>query len=450
MAQARPFNLTRWFSLLSFVCVASISAASALLLSNFLTDRMLHRDAVVTMEFVQAMVASDSAAAYFLAGGSSGAPRDLEETFKDLAQMPDVLRANVFARSRTIVWSSDPSLVGKKFDINPELDEALAAELVVNSGPVRKEEHVAGVRQFSEKSAQYFIETYVPLWDRERRNVIGVVELYRTPDALFEAIHSGSRLIWFGAVVGALFLYGVLFSIVRRAHNIMREQARRLAESESLAAIGEMASAVAHAIRNPLAVIRSSAELVADTPECPGRDSAQDIVFEVDQVERTVRELLTYSRPPSEKTETIELNPIIQKSLRSFGREMDRRRVEIRTRLEDPLPAVRGDSVLIGQVLNSLIANALDAMSAPGRLTVESSLAGDRRHIRVSISDTGSGIAAQELANIFKPFHTTKPKGLGLGLPLARRILERHGGTLDVASAVGSGTTVTLQLIATN
>jgi signal transduction histidine kinase len=441
----RPFNLTRWFSLLSLACVASISAISALLLSNFLTDKMLHRDAVLSMEFVQAVVLADKAAAYIVAGRPRGAARELESTFKRLAQMPDVLRANVYAQDHSIVWSSDNKLVGKTFGANPELDQALGGELVVNSGIVRKEEHVNAGRPFAKK---YFIETYVPLWADERRNVIGVVELYRTPDALFEAIHAGQRLIWVSAALGGLFLYAALFWIVRHADRIMRSQRERLVETETFAAIGEMASAVAHGIRNPLASIRSSAELALDGGSGPLRESAQDIIAEVDRMEQWVRELLGYSRPAGGALETVALNPLIRRSLGNFAREMDKRNIDVSAQLEETLPAVRGDLGLLGQVFNSLIVNALEAMPGRGRLTVGSRLADDHRHVEVSFRDTGTGIEAAELGKVLRPFHTTKPKGLGLGLPLAKRILERHGGTLAIASTAGAGTAVTLRFVA--
>jgi len=447
-AGARPFKLTRWFSGLSLVCVAAMSAASALLLSSFLTDKMLHRDAELTMEFVQAMVLADRAAAYLLAGESRGQATDLEDTFKHFAQMQDVLRANVYARDRSVVWSSDKNLVGRKFDSNPELDEALAAELVVNSGIVSKEEHVQAEHQFSERGVQYFVETYVPLWDYSRRSVIGVVELYRTPDALFAAIHDGVKLIWASSVAGGLLLYLALFWIVRRADRIMRAQQQRLVDIETLAAVGEMASAVAHGIRNPLASIRSSAELALDRDHGPPRESAQDIIAEVDRVESWVRELLNYSRPVGGGLETVEINSIIDTSLSNFTREMDRRGILVAAQLAPALPRVRGHASLFGQVFNNLIANALDAMPGEGRIALASRLADDRRHVTVSISDSGKGIEPRDLEKVMKPFYTTKAKGLGVGLPLTKRILERHGGTLSISSQAGVGTTVTVQLIA--
>ncbi len=447
MADSKPFNLTRWFSLLSLACIASISAVLALLISNFLTDKILHRDAELTMEFVQSVVLADRASAYFLGEKSGAGDPELEAVFKQLSRMPDVLRANVYTRERSIIWSSDKELIGKRFGANDDLDKALAGELEFDSGEVRKEEHVGVQHPFSEKGVTFFVENYVPVWDDARRNVIGAVELYRTPQALSEAIAAGERLIWVSAALGGLFLYAALYWIVRRADNVMREQRRRLVEVETFAVVGEMASAVAHGIRNPLAAIRSSAELALEDKSGAWREQATDIIDEVDRVERWLRELLRYSRPVPGGIETVDINPTIRKSLGDFERETGRREIDVATDLDEIVPAVRGDASLLGQVLNSLIANALDAMEGQqGQLKLSSRFSADRRYVEVSISDSGTGIEAEDLNKVFKPFYTTKTKGLGLGLPLAKRIVERHGGALAMASTAGAGTTVTLKL----
>lgn len=440
---ARPFRLTRWFSVLSLACVLSVSTALAYVLSDFLTQQMLQREAVMTKEFVQSVVITDRVESNFLDAHGSERHRVLQETFNHYVQIPDVIRANVYARDRRVIWSSDASLNGRQFPANDELDDALAGELVVKHGLARKQEHAAGAAPMSNT---YFVEIYVPIWDTAKLSVVGAVELYKTPRALSEAIGSGRRLIWLVAALGGLFIYLALIGIVRRADGIMREQRQRLVETESLAAVGEMAGAVAHAIRNPLSAIRTSAELALDANASLSRAQAEDITAEVDLVEQSVRELLTYSRPPSERVENIELNDIVRKSLTGIQREADTRRIEVALRLEDGLPHVRGDAALLGQVFNSLIVNALDAMSRAGLLTVSSRLADGGARVEVLIADTGSGIAAQDMEKIFRPFHTTKAKGLGLGLPLAKRIVERGGGSLSIASTVGAGTTVRVML----
>lgn len=440
---SRPFHLLRWFSVLSFVCVVFVSTVLAYVLADFLTEQLLQREAVVTKEFVQSVIITDRVESNFLEPHGSDRHKVLQETFKHYVQIPDVLRVNVYARDRGVIWSTDPSLTGKQFPANDELDDALRGELVVKNGYASKQEHAAGDAPMSNT---FFIEIYVPIWDADKSRVVGVVELYKIPRALSEAIQSGRRLIWTVAGIGGLFIYLVLLGMVRRADFIMRAQRQRLVETESLAAVGEMAGAVAHAIRNPLSAIRTSAELALDAGAGLSREQADDITAEVDLLEQSVRELLTYSRPPSERVEEVQLNDIIRKSITGFLRDIDKRQITMALRLQDKLPGVSGDAALLGQVFSSVIANALDAMSHAGSLTVSSRLQPDRGHVEVLITDTGSGIAQDDLDKIFKPFHTTKAKGLGLGLPLARRIIERSGGTLYLSSTPGAGTTVHLLL----
>ena len=441
-ASSGPFNLTRRFSVLALVCIASFSMAMAVLLSNFLTDKMLHRDAAEDMEFVQNVVFADHATSFFLAPASGD---NVEETFKNFAKMPDVLRANVYSRDRSVIWSSDKTLVGKPVGVNPELDEALGGELAVESGVATKEEHLRGEHPVGATPGRYFVEIYIPVWDEAHRQVVGVVETYKTPDSLFDAIHEGERLIWWGSLVGGALLYSALFWIVRRADRIMRDQQARLLGAERMAAVGEMASAVAHAIRNPLAGIRSSAELALDGDAQSFREPAEDIIAEVDRVEDWVRELLTYARPIDGPQEAVDLNTIVQKSVATYGREIAKRKIAVDASLAPDLPFVRGDASLLGQALNSLIANALDAMKDGGRLTLTSAARAHHREVELQLSDTGSGMGADELSRIFRPFYTSKAKGLGLGLPLAKRIIERYAGRLSVQSAPGAGTTIAIR-----
>lgn len=449
----RPFNLTRWFAVTSLVCVGAISLAAAQLISALFTDRLLRRDAEVTMEFVQSVIAADEFAGHFSTPADAVRRAVLENSFQRIAQIPDVLRANVFLADGTVILSTDPRLVGRRLGRNDELESALAGRLVFNSGVVRKQEHVGIDLPFSGKGRAYFVEIYVPIQNGDAHQVAGVVELYKTPDALSEAINDAHRIIWASATLGGALLFAALFWIARRADSIMRHQQQRLLESETLALVGEMASAVAHAVRNPLAAIRSSAEMAAEVGPSP--EQSEDIVREVDRIEGWVRELLGYTHPAAGQRQAIDANAVLRKSVDDFEREAAKRQVQLTAQLGERLPAVRGDAALLGQVVNSLIANAIDAaidaapdaVSGAGRrIDVRSRMAADAHHVEIEVADNGVGIPEGQLETVFKPFFTTKPRGLGLGLPLAKRVLERYGGALKVASTPGVGTTFTIRL----
>ena len=449
----QPFNLLRSFLLLSFLCISVIGVASALLLSRFLTDNILQRDAVVTMQFVQSILQTLNPDLYFfdfvavpeISDIDDPIRAEFENVFQQLARMPEVVRANVYAQDKKLVWSTSTQLIGKYFPDNPELETALRGGLAVKTG-VAEHPHKAEHVQFK-RDVYYFAENYIPIWSHQQDRVLGVVEVYKIPDALFTAIARGNRLVWTSTVLGGIFLYGALFWIVRHAARVIQQQRERLVASETMATVGEMASAIAHSIRNPLASIRSSAELALELDDAHDqRQTATDIMATADRLEALVRMLLTYSRPLQHTPVPLQVNEVLQEVVHDFRRDMEKYKITLQWQLAASLPLLRGDRTLLSQVFRSLLANALEAMPDGGTMTIGSALNSDRRTVRISFRETGHGIQQSQLVHVFKPFFTTKHRGLGVGLALAKRIIESHSGTITLASEAGHGTVVVLSL----
>jgi two-component system sensor histidine kinase HydH len=436
----------RRFLLASFLCVAATSVVTGALLSRFLTVRMLERDAEVTQDFVQSIVHIELAKGYSFDTPDAGG--ELLEFFRHMASMPDVVRANVYARDKTLVWSSDPQLAtGRKYGNNPELDEALEGHLETETGIVGADEHAKDEHRALGRQRMRFVETYVPLRDARTETIIGVAEVYRVPNALSRTIDAAIGLTWTIAIGAGLFLYATLFWIVRRADQVIRAQQDRLVESETMGALGEMASAVAHGVRNPLSSIRSSAELWQDTPDAPGVESAGDIISEVHRIEKWIRELLTFSQPHEEGDEAVDARALVEQCIAGFAREARRRQVKIDAGLPEALPPVRANAALFSQALNNVVANALEAMPPQGgSVTIDASAEPGRKQVSIRVADTGSGIAPEDMQRIYQPFFTTKAQGLGVGLTLVRRIVRRFGGAVDIESSAGRGTVITLTL----
>lgn len=442
--QIRPFNLMRWFSVTALLSIAVVSALAAWTFARFLTEHMIRQEAEVTAGFVRSIVATENAYAYF---DGTHDDRQLRDVLEHMTRMPGVLRTNVYSADRRMIWSSDPTLIGQRFDRNDELEEALRADLVVHSGLIDPNQLPKSEHRHLANSGLRFVESYVPIFDVHGRQVVGVVELYKVPTDLFDAIETGVLLIWVAAAIAGLFLYLTLFWIVHRAHRIIVAQGDQLVEAESLAIVGEMGSAVAHGLRNPLASIRSSAELSLETPQSPEqRECAQDIMAQVDRLENWVRQLLTYAKPAHAHLAATDLNTVLRDSLATFARDLERRKVTVSWQLAAELPAVRGDAALLAQLVGSLVANALEAMEKTGGEIQVRSYSGDKDLVTVEIRDNGAGIAPRDMGLIFKPFFTNKAKGLGLGLPLVRRIVDRLGGSVELESAPGRGTAVRLNL----
>jgi two-component system sensor histidine kinase HydH len=441
----RPFSLTRWFASVGLVSIAVLAVVGALLLSRLFEDRMLRQEGRLTMQFVQGVIDVEGAAGHF-ERPQPGNSNYMQQLLAHIAQSPDVLRTNLYSRDRRIIWSSDAAMTGQSFagKANPQLDSALGGELEIHEegdgGGEDKAEH-SNLGQ----ADGHFIELYVPVWDSGRRHVVGAVELYRSPRLLREAISSGMKLIWTGAIGAAALLYLALLPLVRRADVMIRDQQARLVEAETLTAMGDLGTAVAHGIRNPLAVIRTSAELVRERAAGPDREAASEIMDQVDRLEHWVRELLTYVHLPAGESQAVNLDNSLRASLAQFTPELRRRGIEATIDLPTGLPAVRGDSILVAQVFRSLMSNAVEAMPQGGRLGIGAKMR-PAGHVTIELHDSGVGMSEEQMKRALKPFHTTKAKGLGIGLPLARRIVERMGGRISLASRLGEGTVVRLTL----
>ncbi|HSQ03530.1 MAG TPA: ATP-binding protein, partial [Burkholderiales bacterium] len=404
------------------------------------------RDATVTMEFLQSVADVENEIVYRQGRQPELRQQHFEEFFEHVSRLPDVLRANIYTPDRMRVWSSNRQSEPVPAGPNSELDAALAGELHVELGVAGPNDPKPEHAHLSDQPVRY-VELYVPLRDRRAGNVIGVAELYRVPTALFETIQLGTRLVWSIAIVGALLLYCTLFWIVYGADRTIRTQRERLVDTERLAAVGELSAAVAHGIRNPLASIRSSAELCLTDATPQVLEAASDVIMEADNLERWVHDLLAYSRPDRDSSGVAHLGTVTAHAEATFRREWARRQVAYSSNVAADLPAVTGDEALLEHVFCSLFANALEAMPEGGKLDLSAKVAKDGKAIQVTIADTGHGIDPAQLSRLFTDrARTTKAKGMGLGLALVRHIIRRCGGDVRIESEPKQGTRVILTL----
>jgi signal transduction histidine kinase len=434
------FRLMRLFAVAGAVAIALFSLAMALVLSRFIEQRMLERDAALSRDFVQSIFTTQQVGGVFRGHDDVGS-NEFNEFVTHLAAMPDVLRANVYTPQRRVLWSSRRELIGQLFEHNDELDEALEGRVVVHvvdkPETETKPEHL-----LLGNDSQRYVENYVPVRDEKTGEVRGVIELYRGPFALFDAIASGKRLVWVASTAGGAFLFGCLVWFVRRAERALNDQQSRLIEADALAMVGEISAAVAHSIRNPLGSIRTTAELQREL-HGDADHAYGDIMRNVDRVELLVRTLLTYARDPAERLGSADIRAVLSEAVARFGPDLEAqgKHLALEMTANGTVPA---DPVLLAQIFNSVLANAAEATKAGGSVTVRGWQEGDA--VYVDVSDDGAGIEAKRLNDIFKPFYTTKPKGLGMGLSLVRRIVDRLGGRVAVRSAPGEGTTLSIRL----
>jgi len=227
---------------------------------------------------------------------------------------------------------------------------------------------------------------------------------------------------------------------------IQRLHQTQMSRAEHFATLGELATGLAHEIRNPLAGIAGVIEIVSrDLPaESPAREVIQDAKEEAMQINRILTDLLETARPKPPHFVVRDLAATAEHAVGFARQQAVTKRIEIELDKGTDLPPVDHDPNQINQVLLNLLLNSIQAMDKAGNIYV--SLRRDHEAALITVADEGKGIPAETLPNIFRPFFTTKGHGTGLGLSLARRIVEAHGGEITVRSELGAGSQFTIRL----
>jgi signal transduction histidine kinase len=205
-----------------------------------------------------------------------------------------------------------------------------------------------------------------------------------------------------------------------------------------------MAAGVAHGLRNPLASLRASAQLVLRHPDSPAvREQLRTMIDEVDRLDRRITHLLAFSSPAPVHPVRERAGPLVQSLVNSLSQLLAERGVVLDADLADATAEFVVDPVRLDQALTEVIANSIGAMTAGGRLRVdvrEEPAPSGESEVVIEIADTGPGIPAAVMQSVFDPFFTTRPDGTGLGLTMARRFVEQNGGRLELVSQPGQGT----------
>ncbi|MGE8186456.1 sensor histidine kinase [Pseudomonas sp. NPDC086278] len=458
-SRKQPFNLLRWFSLISMAVIGTVAVALGAVSTRFVLTESVQRDALLTSQFIQAIASAEVRHVSIPNVRTMGElldPRQDKnfpevdplarasargEFLDHIEHLPDVILANIYAPDRMVIWSTNPALMGTTIDTDDDLDQAFSSKTPV-SASYHDVDHARMEQKFITPPDYIFIENYIPLFDADGDTVTAMVEIYKEPKDLIDRMERGLALIWLATALGGGLIYLGLYWIVRRAANLLAAQQQQLITNETYVALGEMSSAVAHSLRNPLATIRSSAELALEFDSGPARKNINDIIGQVDRMSKWVRELLQSLRPLNDEAEPVNLVAALHDSLMAFELQIARANVHlVFAPLETPM--VVSQQMQLTQILNSLLANAVEAMDRGGTLSITLEPV-DARMVCVVISDTGKGMSEEQRSLAFRPFFTTKQGGLGVGLVLVKRIMERFGGSVTLGSREGQGTTVRL------
>lgn len=360
---------------------------------------------------------------------------------------------NIYDLSNTISYSFEASIIGR-----------------TNAGGTHYRNALGGQRNTRlEQSGNFFqlligipdesrLITYAPLraekpLSRIPGPILGVVEIVQDLTPEYQAIYRVQTrvIITSSAVMFTLFL--LLLLIVRRGEKIIEARAlerirleEQLARAKHLSNLGEMTASISHEIRNPLGIIKSSAELLKKKMDKldPTSNLPQIIVEETGRLNDIISDFLNYARPQEPHLRLCQVADLLTKSLEYLTSEFNQRRISVYPDIEKSLPEIAVDPDMLHQALLNLILNAVQAMESDGRLDVALKLA-DAALI-ITIHDSGPGIPEAIAGKIWDPFFTNKEKGTGLGLGIVKNIITAHDGSIQIANAQQGGTIVTIEL----
>ncbi len=224
------------------------------------------------------------------------------------------------------------------------------------------------------------------------------------------------------------------------------EQMRKMQRAEQLTMVGEMAASLVHEIKNPLAGIKASMQVLLEEGGIPQEDRVvlSRVMSEVERIEALMKSLLNFAKPPKPLLLEVNMNDILESTLSlpysSAKASGSRNGIKIARSLDPNLPAVMADPVLMQQVFLNLLMNGMEAMGQGGVLTVMTSSREPKGEVEIAIADTGTGIDERLKEKLFQPFFTTKHKGTGLGLAISKQFVEMNGGTILAETNPGGGT----------
>ncbi|MBT3386423.1 MAG: response regulator [Desulfobacula sp.] len=244
---------------------------------------------------------------------------------------------------------------------------------------------------------------------------------------------------------------GILVKIQDITQKIKIEE--QMQRTDRLASLGTLSAGVSHEIRNPLHVIQLFCGILEKefAPSDKEKDILKEIKTSIARIDKIINQTLNFSRSQDISMEPIKINRLILENIKFWSSKFKTPGVKLELKLGNSLPAITGDKMSLHQVLNNLIANALDAVGKKGKIKIHTFLKPaafhhNRSSLYIEIKDTGPGIKNDDLAKIFNPFFSTKATGTGLGLSITHKIIKKHGGSIQVKTRPDRGTAFIIEL----
>jgi len=357
------------------------------------------------------------------------------------------------AQKHIISYSFDPNLVGKK-DLGGEgylkaLNGQYTFQLVQKGNFWEK---LLGMPQ------KIQVITFAPL--REARpltpisgEILGVVEIVQDLSEDYKTIFSFQIRVTITCAVVMIILLVTLIFVVKRGEGIIQQRTlerirlkEQLSRAERLSSLGEMVAGISHEIRNPLGIIRSSAELLKKKMDksAPMSTIPDVIVEEANRLNNIITDFLNYAKPHPPNFAPCRVDEILEKNITFLNPQLDDQGYSIKKRYNGNIPPIPADSDMMYQVFLNILINSMQAMPGGGEIQID--IESDSETVNIVFKDKGKGIPQEILEKIWDPFFTTKETGTGLGLGIVKNIIEAHNGNVHIENRPIYGAQVTIQL----
>ncbi|MFJ4453851.1 sensor histidine kinase [Pseudomonas sp. NPDC089392] len=450
----------QWLSLPIGPRIISVAAMVGLIATSLMISISTDQSTALTAKFIQALGAVDTANAglpgyqtsdILDARADSGLSREARAnrqksrnlffaSLGNIANQSDTLLINVYAPDKVIIWSSNAKLIGQQFPDNDELESTEAGKggVVANYHQVKESRKE---QQFIRQPSNLFIEHYIPLVNKAGE-VPSVVEFYTEPSGWLVHTRSGYLVVWLACSIAAALIYLGLLSFTGRLGNLFPSRIQKNIDHEMATLLNEVTSVVAHNLRNPLAAVRSSAELALEIGTDAACKNIGDIIDQVDCMSDWIKELHVAST--SLKGEIGKVDPVdaVLETLRNFELPLSNANVHVEFSATSTLTVI-GHHPLLVQILDSLVSNAIEAMPDGGTLYITINQRSPKR-LNIILQDTGKGLTAAQQKALFRPRCAIKQGGFGIGLMLVKLIMQRFGGHASLVTGKHKGTTVNL------
>jgi len=480
--KVRPFRLVKYFTIASLIAIFMGAVVLSVLNTHLARNMLVKKSedyALLLVENLNHQVFLQFIIPIALKFGkiqlrNKEQSERMDKVVRTTLHSFNVEMVNIYDMNHIISYSFDQEKVGKKnmggVGYQMAISGKSTSRVIVQPGYEKEKEEklsffkklsffppkVLPLLGFPQKSR---IVTFAPLraekpLSRISGPVLGVVEIVQDMSEDYKAIFRFQiRIIVTCSVVMGILLIVLIFVVKRGEWIIERRNKERirlkeqLSRAERLSSLGEMVAGISHEIRNPLGIIRSSAELLKKKMSVDDRSKpiVNIIIEEATRLNNIVCDFLNYARPRKPNAVPCHIKHIIEKNISFLQSQFDERGYVIEERYDDNIPEIMADAEMLYQAFLNILLNAMQAMPGGGKIGVDVSLS-DTNMVLISFTDEGDGIPEEVMGKIWDPFFTTKDMGTGLGLGIVKNIIEAHNGNVRVSNREFGGTIVTVEL----